>query len=191
MSDLKVFYNDEISSNNYRTTTLCYLRRTNPQGETEYLLGKHYKQGKWNGFGGKVGDKPEFKDESIEESLVREGLEEFGVTVLNPEKRGIILFIFYDDLGQENRVRCHVFFADEFEGEITASTEMLEPTWFTAENMPWDEMWPNDKIWLEDVFISKQFLEAEFKFDPNKGLIASETQMIWKDFPTTAFETED
>lgn len=187
MADLSVFYKDGIPSNEYKVKTLCYVRRTNPQGQAEYLLGKHYKQEKWNGFGGKVGDKPEFKDETIEESLEREGLE-VGIKVLNPQKRGIILFVFYDEQGQANKVLCHVFFADNFEGEVTASSEMLDPTWFTVENIPWHEMWPNDRIWLEEVFKRDQFLEAEFKFDPTKGLLASEAKMIWKDFPNIAQE---
>ncbi|GAB4158115.1 MAG: hypothetical protein Fur003_1860 [Candidatus Dojkabacteria bacterium] len=191
MADLSVFYKDGIPSDEYKVKTLCYLRRTNPQGQTEYLLGKHYKQDKWNGFGGKVGDKPEFKDETIEQSIEREGLEEFGIRVINPQKRGIILFVFKDDQGKENKVLCHLFFADKFEGEITQSTEMLSPTWFTADSMPWDEMWPNDRIWLEEVFKRDQFLEAEFKFDPTKGLIASETKMNWKDFSVLTPEIEN
>lgn len=190
MADLSIFYKDGIPSDEYKIKTLCYLRRTNPQGQSEYLLGKHYKQEKWNGFGGKVGDKPEFKDETIEESLEREGLEEFGIRVINPKKRGVILFVFYDTEGQENKVLCHVFFADEFEGEIRASNEMLNPSWFTLDSMPWDEMWPNDRIWLEELLKRDEFLEAEFKFDPEKGLIASETQMTWKDFSEIKPESE-
>ena len=64
-------------------------------------------------------------------------------------------------------------FADKYEGEITPSKEMKTPTWFTLENMPWDEMWPNDRLWLEKLLTSDKFLEAEFRFDPKKGLIAN------------------
>lgn len=184
MSKFNVFARDGVRSDEYQITTLCYLKRENPQGETEYLLAKHYRQGKWNGFGGKVGDKPEFRDETIEESLQREGLEEFGIKVIIPEKRGVILFRFFDEQGDEIKIQTHLFFADQFEGEVTASTEMLTPTWFTAENMPWGEMWPNDRIWLEQVIKREQFLEAEFSFDPGMNVISSESVIEWKDLPT-------
>ncbi|MBN1618606.1 NUDIX domain-containing protein [Candidatus Dojkabacteria bacterium] len=187
MADLSVFYKNDVSTGKYKIKTLCYLRRVNNRGETEYLLGKHYKQGKWNGFGGKVGDKAEFKNETIEESLEREGLEEFGIKVIKPQKRGIILFVFYDEAGQENKVLCHLFFADQYEGEITASEEMLSPTWFTLGDMPWEEMWPNDRIWLEEVLKRDQFLKADFKFDPAKGLIASKTKMEWSPMPKKSY----
>lgn len=179
MPNLSVFYKDGLPAGEYKVKTLCFLRRTNEHGQKEYLLGKHYKQEKWNGFGGKVGDKPEFKEETIEESLVREGLEEFGIKVINPQKRGVILFVFYDEQGQENKVLCHLFFAENFEGTVQASAEMLTPTWFTQENLPWEDMWPNDRVWLEELLKREEFLEAEFRFDPEKGLIASETKMTW------------
>ena len=181
MTDLSVFYKDGIPSDQVKVKTLCYLRRINEQGQKEYLLAKHYKQHKWNGFGGKVGDKPEFKDETVEEALIREGREELGITIINPQKRALILFIFQDEEGNENKVLAHVFFADKYEGEITPSKEMKTPAWFTVENMPWDEMWPNDRVWLEKLLASDNFLEAEFRFDYKKGLVSDKIKMKWKD----------
>ena len=181
MVDLSVFYKDGISSDQVKVKTLCYLRRINTRGQTEYLLAKHYKQHKWNGFGGKVGDKPEFKDETVDEGLIREGREELGITVINPIKRALILFIFYDEEGNENRVLVHVFFADKYEGEIKPSKEMKTPTWFTFESMPWDEMWPNDRLWLEKLLTNDKFLEAEFRFDSKKGLIVDKVKMVWRE----------
>lgn len=169
-----------IPPDEYKIKTLCYLRRINSQNQVEYLLAKHRKQNKLNGFGGKVGDKPEFKDETIEQSLEREGLEELGIKVIDLQKRATILFIFYDENGKENKVLCHVYFAEKYEGEIRAGDGMDNPTWFTLDNMPWEEMWPNDRIWLEELLKRDEFLEAVFKFDPIKGLIASEIKMNWK-----------
>lgn len=180
MEELKVFYNDSTPSDQYKVKTLCYLRRKNIKGEYEYLLGKHHKQNKWNGFGGKVGDKPEFKEETIEESLQREGLEEFGINVINPTKKGLILFIFIDENNNENKVLCHLFFCEKWKGNVKESKEMLTPTWFTLKEFPWIDMWPNDRVWLEEVLKKDKFLKAVFKFDPEKGLIASESVMVWK-----------
>lgn len=185
MADLKVFYNDNLPLSEYKLKTLCYLRRRNESGEYEFLLGKHYKQQKWNGFGGKVGDKPEFKNESIEEALIREGKEELGIEVVNPEKRAIILFVFSDEEGIENKVLCHVFFAEQWRGEIKGSDELLTPTWFNVHDFPWEEMWPNDRMWLEELLVRPEFLEAEFKFDQVKGLIAEQNKMNWRTIKTT------
>jgi 8-oxo-dGTP pyrophosphatase MutT (NUDIX family) len=180
ITGLKMLYDDQ-----YKIETLCYLRRLNANGNYEYLLGKHYKQGKWNGFGGKVGDKAEFRNETVEASLKREGKEEFGIQVIAPQKRGVLLFTFYDENWKENKVLCHLFFADSWAGEVRASNEMLTPTWFDFKHIPWDEMWPNDRMWFEEVLKRDEFLNAEFKFDPMKGLIASETKMKWKVLPNS------
>lgn len=180
MADLSVFYKDDPRSDEYRLTTIGFLKRMNAQGQSEYLLGRHCKQGKWNGFGGKVGDKPEFKNETIELSLAREAKEEFNIKITNPEKRAIILFDFLNQQGQHNKVLSHVFFVQQHSGTIKPNREIINPTWFTVDRLPWAQMWPNDRIWLEELLTRDEFLEAEFKFDPDKGLLASETKMEWK-----------
>lgn len=86
MSDLKVF------QDGYEIKTIVYLVKE-VDGQKFILLAKHRKQGKWNGFGGKVGDKEEWKNETIEEGAVREGKEELGITVSNLIKRGVLIFI--------------------------------------------------------------------------------------------------
>lgn len=178
MLDFKVFY-DYKAKTDIRQTTICYLRRKNSEGKYEYLLGKHYKQKKWNGFGGKIGDKPEFENETVIESVQREGVEEYGVKVISPTLRAGILFDFFDTEGKENKVFSHVFIADQWEGEVHEITEMLSPTWFTLENIPWEGMWPIDSVWLKELLGREDFLEAEFKFTPESGDLAAETTMKW------------
>jgi len=170
-----------VFTDGVKLKTIGYLIRKNDRGEREILLGHHKKQGKLNGFGGKVGDKPEHKDETIEEALAREAKEELGVRIISPQKRAEILFIFCDETGSEQQVLCHIYFISAWDGEIRASEELRNPTWFRESEMPWSDMWPNDRLWLEPLLKRTEFLTAEYRFDPKNGLIASESVIEWKE----------
>ncbi len=65
-------------------------------------------EGKWNGVGGKVGDKEEHKNETVEESAVREIKEELEVVAKDLEKVADIFFKFPHK--PEWNQHCHVFF---------------------------------------------------------------------------------
>lgn len=148
--------------------TICYLYRPVGTGEIEILLGMHHKQKKWNGFGGKVADKEEFKGESILEAVVREGWEELSIITKALKERAVITFEFVDHEQQIDRSICHIFFSNSWGGEIKESQELLTPTWFRTTEMPWEDMWQNDRSWLEKILQTDQFLTAHYKFlDPS------------------------
>lgn len=42
-------------------------------------------------------------------------------------------------------------------------TEM-RPKWFDHEDIPWDDMWPDDRLWYPYIFDDKYF-NGYFKFD--------------------------
>lgn len=113
--------------------------------------------GKWNGPGGKVQE-----GETIEEATVREIKEEIGVDVakIDLEKVAEINFHFPDKEGWDMLV--HVFFAYTWKGEPTESEEM-RPQWFPISEIPYDEMWLDDKYWLMDAIKGKK-LKAKFYF---------------------------
>ncbi|MCK9368564.1 NUDIX domain-containing protein [Candidatus Dojkabacteria bacterium] len=174
MSDLKVF------QDGFEIKTIVYLLRINKKGKKEVLLAKHRKQGKWNGFGGKVGDKDEWKNETIEMGATREGEEELGIIASDLKNRAIIDFLFYS--GDEfTKVQGHVFFTSKWKGKIVG-IGMDSPTWFQIDEIPWDEMWTNDRAWLEQLLLSDKFLEAIYEFNKgdNKGEKAFEKSFIWK-----------
>lgn len=141
-----------------RLGTLCLLTRVNQFGEKEYLLGMHTKQKLWNGIGGKVGDKPEFKDESIEDSIKREATEELSVNLINLTKKGIAEFTSHKN-GVAQTVEMHIFLCDLWEGEMKGNGELTNFAWFTKEEIPWDYMWKSDRPWLERVIEDR---EGEF-----------------------------
>jgi ADP-ribose pyrophosphatase YjhB (NUDIX family) len=127
------------------------------------LLGMKKKRlgaGKYNGFGGGV----EWW-ESLEECAVRETSEEAGITLLNPERYGNILFQFQID---EQDHLVHFFRASEYNGVARESDEM-KPEWFDEMNIPYDKMWADDKYWLPLMLAGKKF-EGNFVFDKNGGI---------------------
>ncbi|KAF9210157.1 hypothetical protein BGZ49_003611 [Haplosporangium sp. Z 27] len=95
-------------------------------------------------FGGKV--EP---GETPKEGALRELEEEAGITV-KPEnlyKAGILLFLFENDpVGLET----HVYKAFEYEGQIQECDEM-RPQWFDIADIPYDQMWEDDRVWLPKV----------------------------------------
>jgi 8-oxo-dGTP pyrophosphatase MutT (NUDIX family) len=120
--------------------------------------------GKWNGVGGKVGDK-----ETIEEAALREMEEEIGVkaklTDLN--KVGNIKFYFNEKSDWNQQV--HIYFVNKWEGEPVESEEM-KPQWYKKDELPYEAMWEDDPHWLPKILAGKK-VEGEFYFKGDGGEI--------------------
>ncbi len=117
--------------------------------------------GRWNGFGGKVS-----AEESIEDAARREVEEEAGILVRDIEKRGIIEFEFK---GNPEILEVHVFHSSVFEGEPRESDEM-RPAWFLRGEIPFDEMWPDDRHWVPMFLEGKRF-RGKFLFGENDEVL--------------------
>ena len=136
-----------------RDATLCLLFRGDPVEKV--LLGMkkaRFGAGKYNGFGGKV--EP---DESIVQAAARELTEEAGVHVdldaLQPI--GHLTFLFPHRREWEQVV--HVYSAYRWQGTPGESEEMA-PFWFRVDEIPYDEMWDDDRHWLPHVLDGKRVL---------------------------------
>lgn len=119
--------------------TLSYLLR-----EGAICLGYKTRgigDGYWNGFGGKLEG-----NETIEEGAVREIEEETTVRVRvdDLEKVAINEFFFKDGM----HLLVHVFFVENWEGDITATEEMQKPTWYAHHEIPYEAIWEDDPHWL-------------------------------------------
>ena len=133
--------------------TLCLIRK-----ESEILLGmkkRGFGEGRWNGFGGKVDE-----GESIEDAAKRELLEESGIRAIDIEKRGILNFSFESD---QKILEVHIFLAKNYEGEPVETEEML-PQWFDTKEIPFEQMWTDDILWLP-VFLNDKKFKGKFLFD--------------------------
>ena len=125
--------------------------------DQKILLGlkkRGFAEGRWNGFGGKVNP-----GEDIEAAALREVGEEIGVKPLNMKKRGVFTFEFE---GNPELLEMHLFSATTFDGEPKEGEEM-RPKWFNREEIPFGEMWPDDRHWFPLLFAGKNF-NAYFKF---------------------------
>jgi 8-oxo-dGTP diphosphatase/2-hydroxy-dATP diphosphatase len=128
-----------------KVMTLCLVHE-----HPKILLGlkkKGFGEGKWNGFGGKVEE-----NETVEEAAAREFFEETGLTADNVEKFGFLELINEADY----IVEMHLFKVNGYSGELVESDEM-KPQWFHVDDIPFDEMWSDDKHWLPLLLDGKKF----------------------------------
>lgn len=49
----------------------------------------------------------------------------------------------------------------------------MEPEWFAVSSIPYDEMWPNDKVWLPMLLEEKKF-KIRFWHDDDGNLLKKE-----------------
>ncbi|MBT4136422.1 MAG: 8-oxo-dGTP diphosphatase [Candidatus Latescibacteria bacterium] len=134
--------------------TLCYIKHN----DKTLMLHRVKKEndmheGKWNGLGGKLE-----AGETPEECIIREVKEESGLTIYNPNLRGILTFPKFDGIDDW---MAFLFTATQFEGELIDSPEG---------NLEWIEdtevfnlnLWPGDRIFLnwveENRFFSGKFI---------------------------------
>jgi len=145
-----------------REASLCLLMR----GE-EILLAmkkKGFGIGKWNGVGGKFDSQ---KDKNIDDTALREVEEEIGVKAVKMEKVGI--FSFYFPGKEEWNQDVHLYLINSWKGEPKESDEVF-PKWFGKDNIPFDKMWDDDKIWLPKILEGKK-IKGVFTFDESGNKI--------------------
>ncbi|SFG10072.1 8-oxo-dGTP diphosphatase [Lachnospiraceae bacterium C7] len=140
-------------------TTLCYIEK-----DEKYLMMHRVKKendinkDKWVGVGGHFEE-----DETPEECLLREVLEETNLRLKKYKLRGIITFIS----DQWETEYMFLYTATDFEGEIGECDEgNLE--WVKKEevfNLP---IWEGDKIFFEMLNTRKEFFTLKLRYEGDK-----------------------
>ncbi len=97
--------------------------------------------GKINGPGGRLEG-----NETPMECAIRETNEELLINPLNVFAAGE-LFFHAEDMP---RIHGHVFIATDYEGTPTETDEAI-PIWFRFDEIPYEEMWDDDVLWLPRV----------------------------------------
>jgi len=126
--------------------TLCLVHQ--PPKILLRMKKKGFGAGRWNGFGGKV--EP---GEKIEDAAKREIWEEAGIKVENLESVGTVEFEFQCN---PEILEVHIFKAKSFSG-TPMETEEMKPQWFNEEDIPFDQMWSDDKFWMPLFLAGKKF----------------------------------
>lgn len=132
--------------------TLCFVVR---RGEVLLIRKKRgLGAGKINGPGGKIDP-----GETALESAVRETFEELCVTPLEVREAGELFFEFRDGM----RLYGVVFIASDIDGTAQETAEAV-PLWTPLDQIPYDEMWADDRHWLPIALRGERF-RACFEFD--------------------------
>ena len=106
-------------------------------------------------------------DETLEQCVRRETLEETGITVLNPKKVGYVEFPSMD-------FYVHIFYSTEFTGEISGRAgEIQKAFWQDANHIPFDLMREADRVFLPRI-LSGENIKMRFNYDSDGKLTSVE-----------------
>lgn len=137
--------------------TLLFVKR-----DSELLLIRKRRglgAGKVNAPGGRLD-----KGESPRDGAIREVQEEVCITPIDPVHRGELLFQFIDGYS----IHVWVFLATEHRGEACTTDEAI-PLWTPVDEIPYDEMWADDRVWVPLMLEGKHF-SGRFIFDNDEML---------------------
>ncbi|MDP1695681.1 MAG: 8-oxo-dGTP diphosphatase [archaeon] len=123
--------------------------------------------GKYNGFGGKVN-----QGEKFEEAALREFMEESCLQANLTDLNKVGEFDFYFLHKPEFNQTVHVYWMDNINGE-PGETEEMAFKWFSLDEIPYSQMWDDDKYWLPLILKGKK-LKASFIFKNinNENIVA-------------------
>ena len=116
-------------------------------------------KGKVNGPGGKLenGERPEA-------CAIRECREELAITVSNLQYCGQHRFQFVDGYS----LLVWVYSCEAFEG-VPVETIEAKPLWFSLEEIPYERMWEDDRLWLPMLLRGERF-QGRWLFDDDTML---------------------
>jgi 8-oxo-dGTP diphosphatase len=147
---------------NPELTTLCYIEKDN-----RYLMlhrikkEKDINKDKYIGVGGHF----EY-GESPDECLMREVLEETGLKLISYRARGIVTFIYGDEVVEY----MHLYTADGFEGTISDCDEG-ELVWVEKDKVCELKIWDGDKIFFGLLAEDRPFFSLKLVYSLNDELI--------------------
>jgi len=136
------------------------------------LKKRGFGEGKWNGVGGKIET-----GETVEQALVRECQEEIGATPIKFIKRGYLVFDEHH-AGERKQMNLHVYISSKWTGDIV-ETEEMKPAWFNKSDIPYQAMWPADKIWLP-IILSGESIHGAFKLNEDNSVASSKITKVEK-----------
>lgn len=147
-----------------KMTTLCYIEKDDCYLMLHRTTKKQdMNKDKWIGVGGHMES-----GESPEECMLREVLEETGLTLTEYKFRGIITF---HSSGYEAEYMC-LFTSNRFEGELIDCDEgTLE--WVPKKRIPTLNLWEGDKLMFQLMDLRQDFFSLKLSYDGDQLVSAS------------------
>ncbi len=150
-----------------RNATLCYIVKDN----NVLMLHRTKKQndineGKWIGVGGGFEEQ-----ESAEECLVREVIEETGLKLNSWKFRGIICFTST----KHQTEQIFLYTSDDFQGELIECNEG-ELKWIPIDKIKDLNLWEGDKKFLDLLWKDTPFFSMKLSYDINNNLTDCKTR---------------
>ena len=140
-------------------STLCYITR----GDEVLMLHRVKKKNdinkdKWIGIGGKFE-----ADETPDECLLREALEETGLTLTSWQCRGVVTFLTENPNDGEY---MYLFTADGFEGDLKECDEG-DLQWISRRFLDQLPKWEGDQIFLDLLWQNAPFFLLKLRYQSN------------------------
>lgn len=107
-----------------------------------------------SGLGGKVGDQPEFANETPDEALRRELREEIDLEIIRFTKVGEVIFLFPNKPKWDQYVVVYII--HEWTGEA-AETESTKPMVYSSQALPAEQMWQDNGFWIPYALEGRNF----------------------------------
>lgn len=148
-------------------TTLCYIEK-----DGKYLMmhrvkkEKDINKDKYIGVGGHF----EY-GESPDDCLKREVMEETGLTLLSYRARGIVTFLYGEDIVEY----MHLYTADAYEGQIGECDEG-ELVWIEKEKVYDLPIWEGDQIFFRLLEEERPYFSLKLKYS-----VTDELTEVWLD----------
>lgn len=121
------------------------------------------------GIGGKVGDEPEFANETSDEAMDREAKEEIGVAIREKKRMGRVRFLFSHKTPDSKwNQEVVIYQITKWDGS-PEETESTIPAWFDKGQIPWNQMWEDNEHWLPKV-LAGQIVNAIFLYSDDKRI---------------------
>ncbi|WP_200758476.1 8-oxo-dGTP diphosphatase [Effusibacillus dendaii] len=139
----------------------CILR----QGDRILMLQKP-RRGWWVAPGGKVE-----AGESLLETVVREFREETGLTLLEPQLRGVFTIVLEENGQMMNHWMLFTFYAESFQGKLHKESEEGHLEWVAVNSLNKRPMAEGDRYFLRHVLRENSLLTGKFIYTPDYQLI--------------------
>lgn len=140
--------------------------------DNKVLLARKAKKigaGCWSGYGGGI-------DEGETEigSMIRELKEESDLSIREESLEKVAIIDFHNTKSDGKKFICkvHIYLIDKWIGAPKETEEMLTPTWFDIDKLPFEDMMPSDKDWLPQLLCGKKMIASAYLGPFQKTLLA-------------------